>query len=160
MARPTIYNEDVADLICDRLAMDESLVSICRDEDMPSTTTVYRWRDNNPTFRANYARARVDQGHTVADQMKDIRDKLLAGEIDAPTATAMANMIKWESGKRAPKDFGDKVALVGGGPGDDPISHRLDPSTLTDDQLIALAGILGATAEPRPGEGGTGPAGG
>lgn len=158
--RPSDYDPVIAEAICDRLAMDESLVSICKTEGFPSTTTVYRWRDANPTFRVNYARARVDQGHTVADQMSEIRRQLLAGKIDPPTAMAMMQMIKWESGKRAPKEFGDKLALVGGGPGDDPIAHRLDVSNLTDEQLVALAGILGQAAELGADQGGTGQEGG
>lgn len=109
--RPSIYSPELARQICDRLALDESLASICRDKGMPGVTTVYRWRDENPAFREEYARARTDQGHTVADGLGDIRRRLLAGEIDAATATAAANIAKWEASRRAARDFGDKLDL-------------------------------------------------
>lgn len=113
MARPTVFTAELADAICERLAKDESLTSICSSDEMPGTTTVYRWRQDNPEFRAKYARAREEQGHTVADGVGDIRRQLLAGLIDAATATAAANIAKWEASRRAPKDYGDKLELAG-----------------------------------------------
>ena len=121
--RPTDYTPELGAKICEELAKDRSLVKICEDEGMPSTTTVYRWRREHRDFRDNYARAREDQGHTVADQMSDIRAMLLAGEIDAATATAMAGMIKWESGKRAAKDFGDVQTMRHTGADGGPIKY-------------------------------------
>lgn len=112
MGRPSSYSEDIALRICERLAADESLVSICKDEFMPSLTTVYRWKHDNKEFRENYARARNDQGHTVADSLGDVKRKLLDGEIDAATARALSDIIKWEAGRRAPKDFGDKLDVT------------------------------------------------
>lgn len=107
--RPTIFSQELCDAICERLARDEGLESICRDPDMPGVTTVYRWRRENDAFRAAYARAREDQGHTAADVVGEIRRKLLAGEIDAQTATAAGNLAKWEASRRAAKDFGDRI---------------------------------------------------
>ncbi len=113
--RPSSYDPKVAEKICERLAKDESLASICSDEGMPSTTSVYRWKASNEQFRADYVRAREDQGHTVADTVGDIRRQLLAGAIDAATATAAGNLAKWEAGKRASRDFGDRLDLTTGG---------------------------------------------
>lgn len=107
--RPTKFSAEVANKICDRLAQDEGLETICRDKHMPGVTTVYRWRRENDDFRQAYARAREDQGHTVADGLGDIRRKLLRGELDAATATAAANIAKWEASRRASKDYGDRV---------------------------------------------------
>jgi hypothetical protein len=107
--RPTKYSEKLAFIICERIAADESLVSICTDNDMPGLTTIYRWRDDNLIFRANYARARECQGHTVADTLGEIRKKILSGELDPQAGRAAADIAKWESGRRASKDFGDKI---------------------------------------------------
>lgn len=115
MGRPSAYDQDVADSICERIAADESLVQICKDDGMPGLTTVYRWRDEHADFRANYARARECQGHTVADTLGEIRKKILSGEIDAQTGRAAADIAKWEAGRRASKDFGDKT-LIGSDP--------------------------------------------
>ena len=52
-----LYSDDLADLICQRIARGESLVEICAD-DLPSETAVYRWLAEKPVFREMYARAR------------------------------------------------------------------------------------------------------
>lgn len=121
--RPTIYSDELVAEICARVACDESLVKICEDDGKPSLTTVYRWLQENEVFRANYTRARNDQAETVADKAKAVRDKLESGALDHQTANAMLNFIKWETGKRNPKVYGDKIAHVGGDPasGDQPI---------------------------------------
>ena len=53
-----LYSDDLADRICERIARGESLVEICRADDLPSETTVYRWLAEKPVFREMYARAR------------------------------------------------------------------------------------------------------
>lgn len=110
--RPTIYSEEIAATICERLANDESLISICADEDMPGLTTVYRWRRENEAFRQAYAHAREDQGHTAADVVGDIRRKVISGELDPQAGKAAADMAKWEASRRASKDFGDRIDLT------------------------------------------------
>lgn len=115
IGRPSSYDEKVAKRICELLAADNSLASICEMEGMPSTTTVYRWIDANEDFRADYARAREEQGRTAADVVGDIRRKLLKGEIDAQTATAAGNLAKWEASKRAAREFGERLDLTSGG---------------------------------------------
>lgn len=73
---PTRFSLEVAQEICNRIAQDESLDSICRDPHMPSTVTVYAWTRKYPEFRAAYIQARIDQSHTVADNASDIRKAL------------------------------------------------------------------------------------
>lgn len=109
MGRPSIFTQEIADTICERLSQDESLASICRDEGMPTTTTVFRWRAENEQFRDDYARAREEQGHYAADVVGEIRRGVLAGEIDPKAGRAAADMAKWEASRRASKDFGDKI---------------------------------------------------
>lgn len=119
MGRPSSFSQQIADEICFRLAQDESLASICADEGMPGLTTVYRWRDDNDAFRADYARARTDQGHTVADTIGDIRKQILSGEIKPDVGKAAADLAKWEASRRASRDYGDKT-LIGSDP-DNPL---------------------------------------
>jgi hypothetical protein len=115
VGRPSSYDPKIAAKICERLARDESLASICADEGMPSTTTVFRWREANDEFRADYARARVEQGHAAADTVGDIRRKIMAGEIDWQIGKAAADLAKWEASKRAARDFGDKIDVTSDG---------------------------------------------
>lgn len=74
MARPSTFTEEVAGLICERLADGESLRSICSQEGMPSKSMVFRWLAANEAFRDQYARAREAQADTLFDEILDIAD--------------------------------------------------------------------------------------
>lgn len=124
MGRPSVFTPEIAAEICERIALDESLIKICEGDHMPSTQTVYRWLHEKPDFRDDYVRARGDQAHTVADQAKKIRDDLAAGLIDHQTANALLNFIKWETGKRNPKAYGDKLETTLQGPNGGPIQSQ------------------------------------
>ena len=124
MGRPSVFTPEIAAEICERIALDESLIKICEGDHMPSTQTVYRWLHEKPDFRDDYVRARGDQAHTVADQAKKIRDDLTAGLIDHQTANALLNFIKWETGKRNPKQYGDKITQEHTGADGGPIQSQ------------------------------------
>ena len=143
MGRPSVFTPEIAAEICERIALDESLIKICEGDHMPSTQTVYRWLHEKPDFRDDYVRARGDQAHTVADQAKKIRDDLTAGLIDHQTANALLNFIKWETGKRNPKAYGDKITQEHTGADGGPVQTetKLDVTGLTDEQLRALSSI-------------------
>lgn len=135
--RPSSFDPKIAAKICERLAMDESLVSICLDEGMPHVTTVYRWRDANDQFREDYARARVDQGHTVADVIGDIRKRIISGELEPNAGKAAGDLAKWEASRRAARDFGDKIDVTSAG-------EKLDAGVITDP--VARAARLASIA--------------
>ena len=100
---------------------------------MPSESTVRNWlaRGANASegdeafssFLRQYAHAREAQADTDADEVGDIGRKTLAGEYDPQAARVAIDALKWSAGKRAPKKYGDKVALTGGDEGDAPIKH-------------------------------------
>jgi hypothetical protein len=52
------YSRAVAEKICAGLAEGRRLVSICAEEGMPSTRTVFRWLSAHPDFLARYEQAR------------------------------------------------------------------------------------------------------
>ena len=45
--RPSVFTPEIAAEICERIAMDESLIKICESDHMPSTNTVYRWLNDD-----------------------------------------------------------------------------------------------------------------
>lgn len=147
MGRLTTFSDEVANEICERIACGESLASVCRSEDMPPMRTVMGWLRVYPEFRQHYARARAEQGESDADAVADIRQRMLDGEIDPQAARVAIDSLKWSAGKRLPKKYGDKLALVGGGPDDLPI--RMDLSTLTDEELEELERIRSKLAHAR-----------
>lgn len=131
MARPSDYTEHLADTICDRLAEGESLRAICRDEQLPSTTTVKRWLRKHEAFRAQYAQAREDQAEHFLDEILLIADDNSRDTVEieiAPGVKALqvdhdviqrsklrVDTRKWAMSKLAPKKYGDRLDLTSGG---------------------------------------------
>jgi hypothetical protein len=127
MARPTIFSEELADAICERLASGESLVRICGGDDFPSETTVYRWLQTDLAFRDKYAKAREVQAERMADEILEIADdasndwmtRFANGGGEAPGWTLNGEHVqrsrlridsrKWLMSKMLPKKYGDKL---------------------------------------------------
>jgi hypothetical protein len=130
VGRPSSFDLKIASRICELLACDNSLESICAKEGMPTTRTVHRWRKQNDEFGRDYADAREEQGHYAADTLGDIRRKILAGEIDHQVGRAAADIAKWEASRRAAKDFGDKIDVTSGG-------ERIEPDDVTTATRLA-----------------------
>lgn len=121
MGRPTLYSDELADDICERLVEGESLASICRSESMPRISTVYLWLRTKPDFLAAYTRARDDQGDTDADKIGDVQDRVLRGEIDPAAARVAIDALKWTAARRQPKKYGDKIETTLQGPNGGPV---------------------------------------
>lgn len=141
--RPSTYNEAVAEEICTQLVEGKSLAEICRQEGFPSYSTVVKWRNDIPSFSANYARAREDQADTDADTIGDIARKVAQGEMDPQAARVAIDAYKWTAGKRKPKVYGDKLAI--GGAADLPPIQTVDATKLSSD---ALRELMAAKADP------------
>lgn len=80
MGRPSTYTSELADEICERLATGETLRAICRDDHMPSWTTVYEWRKVHAQFSERLALARELGGDAIAEQALEIADTTKLGE--------------------------------------------------------------------------------
>lgn len=118
---PEGYGQETADAICERLADGESLRSICRDEAMPSTSTVCKWLGKNADFAEQYARARELQADALFDDILDIADKGLKALGAPEDRRIQIDARKWMAGKLKGK-YSDKVKHVGGDEGDAPIA--------------------------------------
>jgi hypothetical protein len=153
VGRPSLYSDDLASLICSRIAEGESLASICRDEGMPSPSTVRRWivEDVNG-FAALSARAYALGYEALAEECLLIADTPLEGvettiNEKGETSEKRGDMLQHRRlqietrmrllGKWAPKRYGDKVA-VGGAEDLPPIKAVAD----SDETLRRLAFLL------------------
>lgn len=108
------FTPGVADLICQEIAKGRSLRAICVDEaaefdGIPSERTVYRWLEEQETFRQQYARAREAQADGKFEQAWDIAQAATPESVQV--ARLQIDTIKWQTGKLAPKKYGDKVEL-------------------------------------------------
>lgn len=142
MARPTSFSRALAEDICFKIADGKSLRSICEGADYPDRSTVFRWLADpaNAEFRTQYALAREASADADDDDIRDIAGRVEAGKIDPQAARVAIDAKKWSAGKRKPKVYGDKVALVGGGKDDAPIrhSHAFDLADASDEELNVL----------------------
>ena len=75
-----VYTDDLAVAICDRIAGGETMVSICKDPNMPCKATILRWLRDKPEFNALHSEARLIQADTLADEIMEIANAPLMGE--------------------------------------------------------------------------------
>jgi len=106
--RPTDYSLELTAAICERLAVGESLRSICRDDAMPSMASIFLWLSKHPEFSEQYAHAREAQAESHADRIVEIADD---DTIDPNHKRIMVDARKWVASKLKPKRYGDKAEV-------------------------------------------------
>jgi hypothetical protein len=127
--RPSSFTQDIAEVICTRIAEGESLRDICKDDDMPTRMTIYRWLQADPVFCDQYTRAREDQADTLADEIMAIADEtpdlnpildkhgaLIEIQLHSAYLQWQKQRIdarKWTAMKLKPKKYGDRQILAG-----------------------------------------------
>lgn len=157
--RPALYSPELAAQVCARIAGGESLRQVCRDESMPSTTTVLKWAREIPGFAEQYTRAREDLLEHWAEDIIEIsddgsRDRIETKVSDGVTVSQVdhehisrsklrVDSRKWLMSKLAPRKYGERLATELSGPGGGPIETKttLDVTGLNDEQLRALSSI-------------------
>ena len=72
--RPTDYTPELAAEFCQRIQGGESLRAICKLPHMPSSSTIYDWRDNIEAFAIQYAVARTRQATGLVHEGLEILD--------------------------------------------------------------------------------------
>lgn len=108
MGRPPEYNEEIAEEICERLSIGQTLSSICNLEGMPNYSTVWRWESSNENFRNKSAHARKIGTHALADDCIRIADDpmLDAAEKRVRIDTRLRLLGKWNA-----RQYGDKIEI-------------------------------------------------
>jgi len=123
MGRPSLYTEELANEICVRLGLGESLRKICLDERIPSLATVMTWLSRKPDFLEQYTRAREIQAETQFDELIDIVDQppelsyvtdkngeLVEVKFDSSYVQWMKLRVdtrKWTAARMAPKKYAE-----------------------------------------------------
>jgi hypothetical protein len=108
-----------------RLAEGEGLNGICRDERLPSESTVRGWVVDDAEFAAKYARVRDIGTDCRAERLREI-----AADENIPVEHKryIIDVEKWLASKIAPKRYGDRVAVDGtlSGPGGGPVQSVVE----------------------------------
>ena len=137
MSQVSSFTQEMADIICERIAKGESLRKICLDKDTPSHTTILKWLREIEGFASQYARAREDQAEFYLDEIIAISDESSQDKIANEDGTERTDSEaiqrsklrvdtrKWAMAKLAPKKYGDKITQEVTGANGDPISLLL-----------------------------------
>lgn len=163
--RPSLYSEELAERICEKIADGVSLKDICEEDWAPSRTAVFRWLNVHPEFANSYASAREAQAELLAEEIKAISDdgrrdyKTDADGNEVPDHDHIArsklrvDTRKWIASKLKPKVYGDRQQLD--------INGTLTISEASEEDLLAeltelvTTGVLklpAPAAEPDPNE--------
>ena len=100
------FNQETADSIV-ALLQTMPLKEICERKGMPARSEVYRWMNENPEFGTQCAHARALQIDALVDDMADIEDRVLTGEIKPDAARVVLDSQRWRAIKVAPQKYGD-----------------------------------------------------
>ena len=109
MSKKSTYTDEIANRICERMIEGEDIVTICKDAEMPSRATVYRWMDEHPAFEAQCARAREGLADFEAARIAKIAQDCTPES--APADRVKLAALQWLASKRSPKRWGDKIEI-------------------------------------------------
>jgi transposase-like protein len=126
--RPTKYSQELADDICAQLAEGRSLKSVCKDESVPSTQTIFTWFRKYPDFLDKYARAKEESADAMAEEILDIADdgqndwmerldnngNSIGWQVNGEhiqRSRVRIDTRKWLASKLKPKKYGDKIEV-------------------------------------------------
>lgn len=126
--RPTVYTDEIAAVMCERIATGESVRAITSDPDMPCMTSFFRWLNKYDEFREQYAIAKelgaealfADILSIADDGSNDYMEKIskegdCAGYQTNGEAVARSRLRvdsrKWYLSKVLPKVYGDRQVI-------------------------------------------------
>lgn len=124
--RPTIYTQELANRVCEELALGKSLRTVCTPDDMPAIRTVFNWFNTKEGFVQQYARAKQEAADAMAEEILDISDDSsndkyedAKGNIRTDWEVVGRSKLridtrKWLMSKMKPKRYGDKLDITSG----------------------------------------------
>lgn len=137
MARPSSFTAEVAERVCNLVAIGESVRAIGDMDGMPTKPTIRRWLSSSgeqfEAFRAQYARACELRAAQYADEIVDIADD---PGLRPDDKRVRIDARKWIVSKMLPKVYGDAVTVRGDA--DNPLQVRTTRE-MSDEELMALA---------------------
>lgn len=130
LGRPSIYTQELADKVCQKIAEGFSMRTVCSPDEMPAIATVFRWLRDKEDFREQYARATEERTEAMSEDILDIADDgsndlmtIQKGnqsyEIENKEVTNRSRLRvdtrKWLMSKMKPKKYGDKLDVTSDG---------------------------------------------
>lgn len=144
-----MYDQKIADAVCDLLQDGKSLREACRQLDL-APPTILLWTKNNKDFAEQYTRARDIGYRLLADEILEISDEVTLeakydGEdvrLDLSAGSVARNRLrvdtrKWLLSKMLPKIYGEKIE----------IDQKTTLTDLTEEQIDARIKQLAKSVE-------------
>lgn len=128
--RPTSYSLKIADAVCERIALGESMRSISRDEVMPAMSTLFSWLRKHSEFSEQYRIAKKESASVYFEEMLDIADNEVGIPLlidDKPVLDERGSVIlvkdnvgvnhaklriharQWAMSRLEPKKYGERI---------------------------------------------------
>lgn len=110
MARPSEYNFEMCQQICDEVAEGFNIKTVLKSKsEYPDFSTWCRWKRNNEELRNLYVNAMQDKAESEIEELDRVYDMLKNGELEPSAANVLIQTKKWTAAKFYPKMFGDKI---------------------------------------------------
>ena len=150
VGRPTKYTQELADKVCFKIAEGYSMRTVCKADDMPCMTTIFKWLREKPEFTQQYTRATEERTEAMSEDILDIADD---GSNDLMTiqkgdktyqmenkevtnrSRLRVDTRKWLMSKMKPKKYGDKIDVTSAGEK----LHNNDLKDASNEELYKLA---------------------
>lgn len=130
------YSEELAEKVCEYIALGYSVQKVSKQEGMPAPSTIFSWLSKHESFVEKYARARKERTNARFERIDQVVQDLRDGTIDHKVARVELDAIKWQLGKEAPAKYGDRMIHAG-----DP-EAPLNPDGLKQSDREAMARFL------------------
>lgn len=122
--RPTIYTQELADRICEEIALGKSIRTVCLAAEMPGLSSIFKWIRENKEFSQQYAQATSERSECQHEDLLELGDEAisLAQSVNEKASGAVvqavklkADNMKWSMSKMKPKKYGDKIDMTTNG---------------------------------------------
>lgn len=133
LGRPCEFTKEIGNQICQRIANGESVRTIVKDEEMPASSSIFRWllEEDKKDFWEQYEKARNIQAELMFEELLDIADDGTNDWVTKQSKTGTeyetvnpevvsrsrlrVDTRKWYLSKVLPKKFGDKLDMTSDG---------------------------------------------
>ena len=106
-----IYDAEVMGRICVRIAAGETLNTICKGKDQPTTWTFRNWILHSEQLREMYAQARELKAHSLFDEALDEARAIKKNPGSAQEVRAadiLITHLRWAAGKLNARDYSER----------------------------------------------------
>jgi hypothetical protein len=115
MARPSKYNIELCNEICERIVLGEHIKPILDSDDrFPTFPTWCKWKRENDELFNLYTRSIQDKAEMLIFEINQTMQDVRIGNLDASQGRLIIDTYKWMASKFYPKMFGDKVDVTSG----------------------------------------------